>query len=118
MAPVDDSDVRLEVVQALERRRRDESGSRASVLARPDDDQVVLRARPAQKRVDVGTADAGLDIADERFGEVGQHPLGAAAVPAIIAWRQIGGQTGDVLGAIQQIGEIGGWIVLLALTSA
>jgi adenosylcobinamide-GDP ribazoletransferase len=44
--------------------------------------------------------------------------LAAGAIPALIAWRHIGGQTGDVLGAIQQIGEIGGWIVLLALTSA
>jgi adenosylcobinamide-GDP ribazoletransferase len=43
--------------------------------------------------------------------------LAAAAIPAAIAWRQIGGQTGDVLGAIQQIGEIGGWIVLLALVN-
>ncbi|HEX5319246.1 MAG TPA: adenosylcobinamide-GDP ribazoletransferase [Stellaceae bacterium] len=30
---------------------------------------------------------------------------GAAAI-AVLAWRQIGGYTGDVLGAIQQIGEI------------
>jgi adenosylcobinamide-GDP ribazoletransferase len=43
--------------------------------------------------------------------------LAAGAIPAAIAWRQIGGQTGDVLGAIQQIGEIGGWIVLLALVN-
>jgi len=41
--------------------------------------------------------------------------LAAGAIPALIAWRQIGGQTGDVLGAVQQIGEIGGWIALLAL---
>ncbi len=41
--------------------------------------------------------------------------LAAAAVPAIIASRQIGGQTGDVLGATQQIGEIGGWIAILAI---
>ncbi|NBC88559.1 MAG: adenosylcobinamide-GDP ribazoletransferase [Alphaproteobacteria bacterium] len=44
--------------------------------------------------------------------------LAAAAVPAAIAWRQIGGQTGDVLGAIQQIGELGGWIALIALSLA
>jgi adenosylcobinamide-GDP ribazoletransferase len=42
--------------------------------------------------------------------------LAAGAIPAAIAWRQIGGQTGDVLGAVQQIAEIGGWIALLALS--
>ncbi|WP_458790147.1 adenosylcobinamide-GDP ribazoletransferase [Yoonia sp. MH D7] len=31
---------------------------------------------------------------------------------AALANRQIGGQTGDVLGALQQIGEIAGWIAL------
>jgi adenosylcobinamide-GDP ribazoletransferase len=31
---------------------------------------------------------------------------GAVAVTAALAWRQIGGYTGDVLGACQQIGEI------------
>jgi adenosylcobinamide-GDP ribazoletransferase len=41
--------------------------------------------------------------------------LVAGAIPAVIAWRLIGGQTGDVLGAVQQIGEIGGWIGLLTL---
>jgi len=41
--------------------------------------------------------------------------LAAGAIPAVIAWRLIGGQTGDVLGAIQQIGELGGLIVLLAV---
>ncbi len=40
--------------------------------------------------------------------------LVAAIIPAVIASRQIGGQTGDVLGAIQQIGELGGWIAILA----
>jgi adenosylcobinamide-GDP ribazoletransferase len=36
---------------------------------------------------------------------------GAAAATAALAWRQIGGYTGDVLGACQQIGEI---VMLLA----
>ena len=40
--------------------------------------------------------------------------LAALAVGAL-ALRQIGGQTGDVLGAMQQSGEIAGWAVLLAL---
>ena len=34
---------------------------------------------------------------------------------AALANRQVGGQTGDVLGAMQQIGEIAGWIALGAL---
>ncbi len=39
----------------------------------------------------------------------------AALALGILARRQIGGQTGDVLGAMQQVGEIAGWAVLLAL---
>ncbi len=44
--------------------------------------------------------------------------LAAAVIPALIARRQIGGQTGDVLGAIQQLSEIGGWLTLLALSGS
>ena len=33
-----------------------------------------------------------------------------------IATRQIGGQSGDVLGAMQQLAEIAGWCVLAALS--
>jgi adenosylcobinamide-GDP ribazoletransferase len=75
---------------------------------------------PSIWRIAVGLALALLAAAPLGLAGVGAivGTLAAAAVPAIIAWRQIGGQTGDVLGAIQQIGEIGGWIVLLALTSA
>ncbi|MGC1777856.1 MAG: adenosylcobinamide-GDP ribazoletransferase, partial [Xanthobacteraceae bacterium] len=39
-----------------------------------------------------------------------------AAIVALIAWlatRQIGGQTGDVLGALEQVGEIA--VLLVAL---
>lgn len=36
------------------------------------------------------------------------------ALIAGLALRQIGGQTGDVLGAAQQVGEIFGWLALLA----
>jgi len=35
-----------------------------------------------------------------------------------VACRQIGGQTGDVLGAMQLIGEIAGWLALISLPSA
>lgn len=40
--------------------------------------------------------------------------LGSGLV-AMIAMRQIGGQTGDVMGAAQQIGEISGWLALVVL---
>ncbi len=40
--------------------------------------------------------------------------VGAAAVMAVIALRQIGGYTGDVLGAVQQVSEVA---VLLALAA-
>lgn len=47
--------------------------------------------------------------------------LGAVALAAgalgLLAKRQIGGQTGDVLGAMQQAGEIAGWAALLALAA-
>ncbi|MFY0610079.1 MAG: adenosylcobinamide-GDP ribazoletransferase [Hyphomicrobiaceae bacterium] len=36
---------------------------------------------------------------------------------ASLAWRQIGGQTGDVLGAIQQSTEIIGWVVIVSWSS-
>lgn len=39
----------------------------------------------------------------------------AAATLAWVAKRQIGGQTGDVLGAIQAVAETTGWIALLAV---
>lgn len=72
---------------------------------------------PSLWRVAVGVALTLLAAAPLGLAGLGAviGTLAAAAVPAIIAWRQIGGQTGDVLGAIQQIGEIGGWIALLAL---
>ncbi len=40
--------------------------------------------------------------------------VAGAAVMAAIAWRQIGGHTGDVLGAVQQVSEVA---VLLALAA-
>ncbi|WP_095588541.1 adenosylcobinamide-GDP ribazoletransferase [Actibacterium ureilyticum] len=45
----------------------------------------------------------------------GLATLAGGAVVAGIAQRQLGGQTGDVLGAIQQVSEITGWLVLVAL---
>ncbi|MCV2882729.1 adenosylcobinamide-GDP ribazoletransferase [Actibacterium sp. XHP0104] len=41
--------------------------------------------------------------------------LAAGALVALFAMRQIGGQTGDVLGAIQQLSEVAGWLALLVL---
>ncbi|MHC0052750.1 adenosylcobinamide-GDP ribazoletransferase [Actibacterium sp. D379-3] len=40
--------------------------------------------------------------------------IGSAGI-ALIAWRHLGGQTGDVLGAAQQIAELSGWLVLSLL---
>ena len=40
-----------------------------------------------------------------------------AAIPAYFAQKHIGGQTGDVLGAIQQCSETGGWLALVVATS-
>lgn len=75
---------------------------------------------PGTWRIAVGLALTLLAAAPLGVAGIGAviGTLAAAAVPAAIAWRQIGGQTGDVLGAVQQIGELGGWIVLLALTRA
>lgn len=41
--------------------------------------------------------------------------LAAAALPAVIAWRLLGGRTGDVLGAIEQTFEIGFLLAMAAL---
>jgi adenosylcobinamide-GDP ribazoletransferase len=44
--------------------------------------------------------------------------LGMVLAVALMGWvacRQIGGQTGDVLGAMQLIGEIAGWLALVSL---
>ncbi len=40
---------------------------------------------------------------------------GAGAAVGALAQRQIGGQTGDVLGAMQQLAECAGWAVLVCL---
>jgi adenosylcobinamide-GDP ribazoletransferase len=40
---------------------------------------------------------------------------GAALSLARLALRQIGGQTGDVMGAMQVVSECAGWIALVAV---
>ncbi|MFT5510697.1 MAG: adenosylcobinamide-GDP ribazoletransferase [Hyphomicrobiaceae bacterium] len=43
--------------------------------------------------------------------------LGAALI-GWLAWRQIGGQTGDVLGAMQQCSEIAGWVAIVSCSAS
>lgn len=40
----------------------------------------------------------------------------AALLAGLLAQRRLGGQTGDVLGAIQVVAEVAGWLVLVAVT--
>lgn len=40
----------------------------------------------------------------------------AGALVYLLAMKQIGGQTGDVIGAIQKLSELSGWAMLLAVT--
>lgn len=42
----------------------------------------------------------------------------AALLMGWLAYRQIGGQTGDVLGAIQQCSEIAGWLAIVSLSAS
>ncbi|MCV2867762.1 adenosylcobinamide-GDP ribazoletransferase [Defluviimonas sp. WL0002] len=55
----------------------------------------------------------GLGAAVVVFGAVALASVGLG----LLARRQIGGQTGDVLGAMQQAGEIAGWAALLFLAA-
>lgn len=43
--------------------------------------------------------------------------IGVAFIPALLAWRLLGGRTGDVLGAIEQAFEIGFLLAMVALLS-
>ena len=43
--------------------------------------------------------------------------LAAGALLAWLAWRALGGQTGDILGALQQVTEIAGWTALVLWTA-
>ena len=56
------------------------------------------------------------------FGLLGVQALwlctticGVTALWALVAWRKIGGQTGDVLGASQQLSEVAGLLTLVSL---
>jgi adenosylcobinamide-GDP ribazoletransferase len=93
---------------------------------------LALVKMPAARSDGLGRLAAGEDpapaIAAALLGFVCLLPLGfgtalllafvmglAALILAGIAMRQIGGQTGDVLGAMQQTAEVAGWIALSAL---
>jgi len=43
--------------------------------------------------------------------------VAAAAAVAVLAWRQIGGVTGDVFGAVEQVAESAVLVVLAARIS-
>jgi adenosylcobinamide-GDP ribazoletransferase len=87
---------------------------------------LALRLLPAARGDGMGKAAAGVSgvaaVMAVSFGVVALLALGA---PVAILWiglvqagfgwlalRQIGGQTGDVLGALVVLGEIAGWLVL------
>lgn len=48
---------------------------------------------------------------------VGLAIAGAFLAVGLLARQQVGGQTGDVLGAMQQLAELAGWLTLLYFTS-
>ena len=79
-----------------------------------------MAGAPTRWRVVTGLALGALAIAPLGWPAAAAAALGVAlgaAAVAILAWRQIGGQTGDVLGAAQQIAEVGGWLALIAAIS-
>ena len=76
----------------------------------------------------VGRAPARRASIAVAFGLIGLLPLGfgaaavifagvvvATALVAALALRQIGGQTGDVIGAMQKLAELAGWGVTVYL---
>jgi adenosylcobinamide-GDP ribazoletransferase len=87
---------------------------------------LALHLMPAARADGMGKSAAGVSGAAAgvavAFGVVALLVLGAPAAILWIglaqfgfgwlAWRQIGGQTGDVLGALVVLGEIAGWLVL------
>ena len=93
---------------------------------------LVMMALPAARADGLGRAatggtwrDTGLAAligAVALIGALGLNPALLVAFALILsgygmarlALRQIGGQTGDVLGAIQQLGELAAWLALLA----
>lgn len=90
---------------------------------------LALAVMPAARDDGLGKAAAGVDAL--RAGcalAIGMGALLAIGAPVAIlamavaglalglqALRQIGGQSGDLLGALQQVSEIAGWLVLSAL---
>lgn len=57
----------------------------------------------------------GLALCGALWLPIGAAVLAGGGLIALLARRQIGGQTGDVLGASQQIGEIAGLLALSAI---
>ncbi len=87
---------------------------------------------PAARTDGLGRSAAGIDSVPARtaaiIGFLCLLPLGfgaavlisamiacAAFIVALLAMRQIGGQTGDVLGAVQQLAECAAWTAIVAL---
>jgi len=105
------------------------AGSRALLVA-------ALALMPAARSDGLGRSASGVGVWRLAVGLVlggaillgGLGPVAALAVAlgmivavVLMGWvacRQIGGQTGDVLGAMQLIGEIAGWLALISLPSA
>jgi adenosylcobinamide-GDP ribazoletransferase len=78
-------------------------------------------ARPSSGRAAVAAA-VGLLVCAGLLGGPATLVVvsGLATIQLLGAWmalRQIGGQSGDVLGAMQQIGDLCAWLLLVALTS-
>jgi adenosylcobinamide-GDP ribazoletransferase len=87
---------------------------------------LALRLLPAARGDGMGKAAAGVSgVAAGMAVSFGVVALLALGAPVAILWiglvqagfgwlalRQIGGQTGDVLGALVMLGEIAGWLVL------
>jgi len=98
------------------------AASRAGVV-------LALAVMPAARSDGLGKAAAEVDGLRAGFAlAVGIGALLAIGAPfavlamavaglalGLLALRQIGGQSGDVLGALQQLSEIAGWVVLSAL---
>ena len=55
-----------------------------------------------------------IPTAFRRRSVASQRAAAGASLPALLARRRLGGQTGDVLGAVQQCAEIGFLLVFIA----
>ncbi|MCB2093204.1 MAG: adenosylcobinamide-GDP ribazoletransferase [Rhodobacteraceae bacterium] len=92
---------------------------------------IALALMPAARADGLGRAATGVAMPPALFAAVFGFfclmPLGlgtaliagltiafAATCLSALALRQIGGQTGDVMGAMQQTGEVAGWVALVA----